>query len=289
MATDQGPVVMSALLRAELVRLRKGGEFTQEQVAAELDWSKSKLIRLEGGHNSITKVDLDALLDVYGVTSEAEREHLQALSRGARSKGWWDDYRETLSAEYLKFVGYEAGASHIRQYQEAVVPGLLQTREYAQALTAATIRDRAKSTSVVQLRMLRQTELAKRAVRPRQDFVLDEAVLRRRVGKADDPAIMPAQLRHLAAVAQGDERSTIRVIPFTVGAYAGLSGAFTLLEFEGGLQDILYLDSGRDVISVVPDDSRVALFADAFESLLQVALPADASVDFILEAARDMS
>jgi transcriptional regulator with XRE-family HTH domain len=290
MATDQGPVVMSALLRAELVRLRKGRNLTQEQVAAELDWSNSKLIRLEGGHNAITKVDLDALLAMYGVTSEDERERLQALGSGARSRGWWDNYREQLSAEYLKFVGYEAGASYIRQYQEAVVPGLLQTLEYAQALTAATIQDKAKLTSAVQLRMLRQSELAKRNPRPRQYFVLDEAVVRRHVGIAEDPAIMPAQLQHLAAVARDDERrTTIRVIPFTAGAYPGLSGAFTLLEFEGDFQDILYLDSGRDVISVIPEDARVAEFAEAFESLLKVALSADASIDFILEAARDMS
>ena len=87
-ATDQGPVVQSALLRGELVRLRKESGLTQEQVAADLEWSPSKLIRVEGGRSSITKVDLDALLTKYGVTSESTRERLQALNKGARERAW---------------------------------------------------------------------------------------------------------------------------------------------------------------------------------------------------------
>src|SRR5215469_13583395 len=114
MATDQGPVVQSALLRSELTRLRKESGLTQEQVADALDWSPSKLIRVEGGRSSITKVDLDALLTQYGVSSESHRERLQALNRGSRERAWWTDYRDDLSATYLEYVGYEAGAAYIR-------------------------------------------------------------------------------------------------------------------------------------------------------------------------------
>ena len=77
-----------ALLRGELIRLRREGGLTQEQVAAQLEWSPSKLIRVEGGRSSITKVDLDALLIKYGVTSESTRERLQFLNRGSRDRGW---------------------------------------------------------------------------------------------------------------------------------------------------------------------------------------------------------
>ena len=90
MAADQGPVVQSALLRSELVRLRKEKALTQQQVARELEWSTSKLIRVEGGASSITKVDLDALLSKYGVTSESYRERLHTLeprSEGTRLVG----------------------------------------------------------------------------------------------------------------------------------------------------------------------------------------------------------
>ena len=291
MATDQGPVVLSALLRGELVRLRKDKGLTQEQVAAELEWSPSKLIRVEGGRSSITKVDLDALMNEYGVTSESQRERMQALNRGAHGRGWWDEYRAELSPTYLNFVGYEAGASFIRQFQDTVVPGLLQTTGYAQELTATTVEDPVKIASVVRLRLLRQSELAKRTPPPRQYFVLDEAVIRRHIGNQTDPAIMPDQLRHIAAKARDDQRVTVRVIPFSAGAHPGLTGGpFTLLEFEGGLSDFLYLDQGPDLIDMISaDDRRVAKYADAFEKLLGGALPESESVDFILSVAEEMS
>ena len=87
MPADQGPVVQSALLRGELVRLRRESGLTQEQVASDLEWSPSKLIRVEGGRSSITKVDLDALLARYGVTGESTRERLQLLNRASRERG----------------------------------------------------------------------------------------------------------------------------------------------------------------------------------------------------------
>ena len=145
MTSDQGPVVQSALLRSELVRLRKDKGLTQQQVAAELAWSPSKIIRIEGGHSSITQVDLDALLGRYGRTADKERERLQTLNRDARKKGWWDRYREVISADYLDYVGYESGAASVRQFQGSVVPGLLQTREYAEVLTANSVEDEDKA------------------------------------------------------------------------------------------------------------------------------------------------
>jgi transcriptional regulator with XRE-family HTH domain len=291
MATDQGPVVLSAVLRGELVRLRKERELTQEQVATELEWSPSKLIRVEGGRSSITKVDLDALMNKYGVTSESQRERMQALNRGARERAWWDAYRDDAPTGYLNYVGYEAGASFIRQFQGTVVPGLLQTRVYAEELTAATVEDPVKIASVVRLRVLRQSELAKRTPPPRQYYVLDEAVIRRRIGIQRDPAIMPDQLRHIAARARDDERVTVRVIPFGAGAHAGLTGGpFTLLEFDGGLPDFLYLDMGPNLISMISaDDPRVAAYADAFEKLLGGALSASDSAELMLSVAEEMS
>jgi transcriptional regulator with XRE-family HTH domain len=290
MAIDQGPVVSSALLRAELVRLRKGKEFTQEQVAAELEWSPSKLIRVEGGRSSITKVDLDALMDKYGATSREQRERMQALNRAARERAWWDDHRTELAPTYLNYVGYEAGASVIRQFQSVAIPGLLQTSDYAQQVTAASVDDPVRIASVVRLRLLRQTELAKRTPQPRKYFVIDEAAIRRHVGIQKDPAIMPDQLRQIAAKAAGDEQLTVHVISFDAGAHAGMTGPFTLLEFDGVLSDILYLDSGQEVISMVAgDDSRVGRYADAFERLLGSALSSSESVDLILSAAEEMS
>jgi transcriptional regulator with XRE-family HTH domain len=290
MANDQGPVVQSALLRGELVRLRRESGLTQEQVASQLEWSPSKLIRVEGGRSSVTKVDLDALLTKYGVTSESTRERLQLLNRGARERGWWDKYREDVSPTYLNYVGFEAGAAFIRQFQSGFLPGLLQTAEYAEAVTVNSV-DAVRVAAIVGLRLQRQSELAQRDPRPRQYYVVDEAVIRRYVGIAKDPDIMPNQLRELADKAEQDDLVTVRVIPFKAGAHRGLSGPFTLLEFDGGLPDLLYIDAGRpDFASMVQgDDLRIAEYRDDFELLLEDALSAEKSIDLIRSVAEEMS
>jgi len=288
-AVDRGPVVQSAILRGELIRLRRENGLTQGNVARSLEWSTSKLIRVEGGHNSITKVDLDALLSRYGLRSEAEREPFQRLNRAARLRGWWDAYRNDISAPYLSYVGYEAGTTFIRQFPGTVVPGLLQTGEYAEALTARAI-DQTKVAPVVKLRLQRQTELAQRSDPPRQYYVLDEAVIRRHVGIRTDPAIMPGQLRHIAEQAAENELITVRLIPFSAGEHAALSGAFTLLEFDGGLPDLLYLDTGRgELADITGEDPQVAEYAANFETLLDQALPEDESITFIRAVAEEMS
>jgi transcriptional regulator with XRE-family HTH domain len=289
MATDQGPVVLSALLRIELVRLRKESGLTQELVASDLEWSPSKLIRVEGGRSSITKVDLDALLTRYGVTSESTRERLQLLNRGARERGWWDKYRDDISPTYLGYVGYEAGTAFIRQFVSGYVPGLLQSAEYAEAVTVNSV-DAVKVAPIVGLRLERQSQLAKRDPKPRQYYVLDEAVIRRHVGISKDPAIMPNQLRLIADAAERDDLITVRVIPFEAGAHRGLSGPFTLLEFDGGLPDVLYLDAGRGAFAMMSgNDPQVSEYRDDFEKLLEDALTADKSIELIRAVAEDMS
>lgn len=290
MATDQGPVVQSAQLRAELVRLRKESRLTQEQVAEDLEWSSSKLIRIEGGRSSITKVDLDALLAKYGVTSESRREQLQALNRGARERAWWDKYRDDVIPVYLNFVGFEAGAAFIREFESAYMPGLLQTAEYAEAVTLNAVSP-VRVAPIVGLRLQRQSELAKRSARPRQYYLVDEAVIRRHVGISTDPTIMPNQLRTLADKAEADDLITVRVIPFTAGAHLGLSGPFTLLEFDGGLPDVLYMDAGRAEFAdmVLGGDPQVGDCRDEFETLVEAALPATESIELIRDVAEDMS
>jgi transcriptional regulator with XRE-family HTH domain len=288
MATDQGPVVQGALLRSELIRLRKESGLTQEKVAQDLDWSPSKLIRVEGGRSSITKVDLDALLSKYGVTSESHRERLQALNRGTRQKAWWAPYKDELDPAYVDYVGYEAGAAFIRQFVSGYLPGLLQTPEYAEILTSNSVAA-VQVASVVRFRLQRQAELARRSAPPRRYYVIDESVIRRHIGISQDPAIMPNQLRSIADAAQRDDLLTVRVIPFNVGAHRGLSGTFTLLEFDGAMQDILYLDSGRDATLITGADPRIGEYADDFETLQENSLSADESIEFIRHAAEDMS
>jgi len=288
MTSDQGPVVQSAMLRSELVRLRRQNGLTQEQVAGELEWSPSKLIRIEGGRSAVTKVDLDALLTRYDVGSEEDRERLQTLNRGARGRGWWDKYQEKIAEPYVRYVGFEAGASFIRQFESAFVPALLQTAEYAKAVTTGV--DPSLVASHVELRMQRQAELARRSTKPRQYYVIDEAVIRRYVGISTDPAIMPDQLRSLASRAATDDLVTVRVIPFTAGIHKGFAGTFTLLEFDGGLPDLLYVDPGRGALGniVSGDDPLVAECRDDFEACIEVSLPEAESIEAIRSVAEAM-
>jgi transcriptional regulator with XRE-family HTH domain len=289
MAHDQGPVVQSALLRSEIVRLRKEKSLTQEQVARSLEWSPSKLIRIEGGKNSITKTDLQALLMHYEITSPSRIERLQAWARGAREPGWWNAYKGEVSDTYLQYIGYEAGASFMRRFQGAVVPGPLQTEDYAEVLTADAVGP-VEVAPVVKLRLQRQRELSKREDQPWQFYILDEAVIRRHIGIKKDPAIMPNQLKHIVDTVEPNDRLTVRVIPFSAGEHRGLNGPFVLLEFEGDLPDILYLEGGRTAsVMVTGDDARIAEYRDWFEVLLDQALSADDSLELIRNAAEELS
>ena len=289
MTSDQGPVVQSALLRGELVRLRKERGLTQQQVAGVLEWSPSKLIRVEGGGSSITKVDLDALLIRYGVTSESHRERLHALNRGAKEAGWWDRYRSDASTAYLNYIGFEAGASSIRQFQTGFIPGLLQTADYAEVVTVGPA-DQAQVRSLLELRLRRQSELAGRPVPPRQYFVLDEGVIRRHVGIKKDRAIMPNQLIGVADRAEQDNLVTVRVFPFAAGAHPRLIETFIVLEFDAGLPDALFLDTDRESFPMIAgEDLRVAGYKDGFDELLEDALSAEDSIELMRSVAEEMS
>ncbi len=289
MASDHGPVVQSALLRGELVRLRREIGLTQVQVATDLEWLVAKLSRTEGGHSPISQADLDVLLRRYGVTSDSERQRLYSLNQGARTTGWWEVYRGDVAATYLDYVAHEAGAAYIRQYLGLVVPGLLQTVEYAAALTAVSVEPE-RADPVVRLRLQRQAELAQRRPIPRQCYILDEAAIRRRVGFHRDRALMRNQLMHIVGRVSADERITVQVIPFGAGEHSGMTGPFTLLEFDGDLPGILYVDSGQGFIEmIIGAEGLLAEFADNFERLSRAALSVDMSLEFIQSAAREMA
>ena len=288
MPHDQGPVVLSALLRNELTRLRKEKNLTQEQVARSLDWSPSKLIRIEGGKSSITKTDLQALLLHYDVTSQSRQSRLQEWAKGAREPGWWNIYKGEISEIYYQYIGYEAGAAFMRRFHGAVVPGTLQTEEYAEVLASDFVGP-VRVAPVVKIRMQRQRELARREEQPWQYYVLDEAVIRRHIGIKVDPAIMPNQLRRIVETAEQNERVTVQVIPFSAGAHRGLNGPFTVLEFEGDLSDVLYLEGGRSAsILVSGEDSRIFEYRDWFEVLREAALSPDDSLQLIQEVAEEL-
>ncbi|MER6814369.1 helix-turn-helix transcriptional regulator [Spirillospora sp. NPDC000708] len=283
-----GPMVQRAILTSELQRLRQENGVTQEQVAAALDWSTSKLIRIEGGAVGVSTTDLHALLRHYGIQDgDAQVAKLTEIARDARQRGWWALYKNELAPEYLRYIGYENGASIIRSFQPLLVPGLLQTEEYANAVTIEFVPTPNQRDVVVEVRMRRQEEIFSQSEPPQVSMVVDEAALRRRVGGQVDPGVMPRQLRHLLAMIEKPYVS-IEVIPFSKGAHFGMGGGFTVLEFaDARVNDVLYLE--QTDVTVMDPDSRITAYRAAYENLRQLAVRPDETGRFIEEIIASMT
>ena len=136
MSPSLSTVVERRRLRADLRRARQDAGLTQDQVAAEMDWSLSKVIRIETGSVSISTNDLRALLRLYGISDTAKIQQLVDLAKTARQPSWWSRYRGSVPPVFFQYLEYEAAASAIRHYESYLVPGLLQTRDYAQTVIA---------------------------------------------------------------------------------------------------------------------------------------------------------
>lgn len=268
------PETRRRLLRAELIRLRRQNGLTQEQVARSVFWSTSKLIRIEGGHNSITLSDLEALLSLYHVKSEIERERLYTAAREARRRSSWHQFRDILTPTEAEYLGSEEAATFIRVFDPLVIPPLLQTEEYARALLRQSYRFPPGDVERrIQLQLQRQEQLD-RADPPRLYVVLDEPAVRRLVG---GPTIMRRQLSQLLVVGLRD-LVTVRVLPFSAGATPSVLGGFTHLEFEVSLTDLVL---AKNELLAAESSDQVANYADVFEELVVLAYTASDSAEFI--------
>src|SRR5256885_4093000 len=141
MAQLETPVTQQRRLRAELKRAREQSGMTQKEVAEALDWSPSKVIRIETGAVIISTSDLMALLPHYGVTDRKRIDTLVEVARASRKQAWWDDYRPYYDQQFLTFLGYEASTIRMRAFQALLVPGLLQTPAYTNAIMRAYTDD----------------------------------------------------------------------------------------------------------------------------------------------------
>ena len=176
---EQNPTLRGRRLAMELQRRREATGMSREEVARQLEWSTSTLFRIETGRNRPQPGNVRTLLELYGVTG-AERDGLIQLTREARQPGWWHSFRDVLPNPYEVYIGLEAGAASIRNFEPVVVPGLLQTGDYARADVQERPRelDRNEVERRVEVRLARQEILA-REDRPRLWAVIDEAVIRR--------------------------------------------------------------------------------------------------------------
>lgn len=271
----RSPTLRRRRLSDELQTLREAAGLTAVDVDRRLDWTPGKLAKMERGvWQRPNPRDIRDLLDLYGVDDERRRDYFLMLAREGRERDWWHPYRKMLSERYSTYLGLEAGAASVLTFQSGMLPGLLQTADYARAI----MRDGPAELSAeeidarVEIRTARQDLLTREQDPLRLVAVLDEAVLHRRVG---GDAAMRDQFQHLLDLADLP-RVTIQVVLFAVGAHAGLSGPFTILEFpEPADPDAVFSDNiAGELLLEEPTD--VARFKLAYQRLTAVAAsPAD--------------
>lgn len=216
-------------LAAELRHLRTQARQTVEDVAGSLQWPASKVSRIENRQVGVSPKDLRKLLDLYQVQDRAYRDELLELGRRATERGWWQSYSGLLPS-LGNLIGLEAEAATIRTYEPELIPGLLQTADYARAVIRAGYPGdtTGQVDRRVEVRLERQEVLTRTdPAPPKISIVLNEGVLARRVGT---PEVMRAQLEHL--MRERDRANVvIQVLPFSTGEHPAMVGPFTMLTF----------------------------------------------------------
>lgn len=281
MASSVNPTVRRRRLGQELRRLRELKGMTAEEVAERLLVSQSKISRLENGRRSISQRDVRDLCGVYEVEDNRIVESLMQMAKDSRQQGWWHAFGDI---PYSVYIGLETDAASLRVYEPQVVPGLLQTRGYAEALITGALPE--TSPTDVEKRVSVRVRRQERVNAPEQPLrlwaVIDESALRRVVGGKE---LMREQLEFLVELSQLPH-VTVQVLPFEMGAHPGISGHYAILEFPDatdssvvyieGVTSDLYLEKANDVQK----------YSVMYEHLRAQALNADQTREFISDIAK---
>lgn len=245
------PTARRRRLAIELKRLRDVSGFTCSQVGKALDWSSSKVNRMETGQGRVQPSDVDALCRFYGAPDEL-RELLKSLAKDSKTKGWWHAHGDAVPSWFSVYVGLEQAATNLRSYQGEFIPGLLQAPEYAAEQSRAWVDHTADEIQrMVDVRMRRQ-ELLTSDSAPDLWAVVHQSALMHIVGNRK---VMASQLERMLEMAEL-RNVTVQVLPFDAGAYP-TTGSFTVLGFpeqedpdvvyREGLTDSVYLENPTDV------------------------------------------
>ncbi len=278
------PTVLRIILGRQLQALREKAGMSYEQAAEAIYASAWTLRRMEKAEVGLKLNYVKSLLMAYGITDVREIDTFLGLAREANKPGWWHSYTDVLPAWFRVFPGLEQAASLIRGYEPHCVPGLLQTEDYARALTTTGYPNATpgETDRRVALRMARQ-QILNRPDPPRLWVVIDEAVLRRPAG---DPGMMRAQLGQLID-ATTKPNITLQVLPFTAGTHPVMYGMFHLLRFPAAeLPDIVY---GENLTSAFYLDkpTDVAGYTEALDRLCAQASPADKTAGILRRIRKD--
>ncbi|MFJ3692514.1 helix-turn-helix domain-containing protein [Streptomyces sp. NPDC090052] len=277
-----GPTTRRRQLGSDLRRLRERKGLTLEEAGAGVGISKATLSRYETKEGSVKWPTVDALCRQYDV-SDGEREALVELAKGAKIQGWWRSLADPIPESMNLMLTLEDEVLSEDHYACMYVPGLLQSRAYAEAVhRASEMRCTEKEVQhMVDIRMKRQ-ELLKREQPPHIWAVIDEAAIRRRVGGRNT---MRDQLLHLLTVADCPD-VTVQILPFSTGAHAAAVGSFTILGGQTAHLDVVYVDIiGGGLFMEKPEE--IERYRLAFQYLRAQALDIDASADLIRSVAKE--
>lgn len=290
MSRGENPAVARLRLRHALRSARDSSELTQEQVASTLEWSLSKIIRIENGSVRMTITDMRALLQLYGIVEPATVSEMEALARSARARAWWAGLGD-IAPKFSTYIGLEEGASSLAFYQLLVIPGLLQTEDYARSVLPAgpVMLAPDDSDDFVAIRLRRQERVLERPDPPFVHAVLDEGTLRRTSG---DVGVQREQLHHLIRLGS---RPNVRlqVLPFTAGLHF-LEPAFVVMSFPYGPDhDVVYLEFSnrltvQDRGQVLDKEEEVSPYRETFSRLTVAALSEADSLAFIAKVAGEL-
>ncbi|CNF39938.1 Helix-turn-helix [Mycobacterium tuberculosis] len=273
------PSVRARRLARSLREFREQAGLGVTAAAARLGWSQGKVSHIESARNKPNERDVELMLNLYGVSSP-DREAILNLAREAEDRGWWTDYIDVLNGPY---VALEDAAAEIGNWAPQVIPGLLQTQDYArEIIKAGELGEAGDIERRLQARMVRQTLLTREDSPPTLHVVLDEAVLGRPIGGS---AMMREQLHRLASEAERPN-VTIQVLPQSSGTHCGLEGSLIVLRFaEPADPDVAYAEGFFGVV-YMESPQQVAHCRLAFERICEAALDPDDSLSLIDAAAK---
>lgn len=243
MVSGESPAVARRRVRLALRAAREERGLTQGYVAEELDWSLSKVNRIEKGDVTVSRTDLLAMLELYGVDDQARIDDLVQAARTSRQRGWWDEprFREHMTSAMLQLLQFEGQATAIRYFHPTLIAGMLQTREYA-SYVLSFWRDDLSDVDLetrLEARLRRRDHVLERPDPPDYYVIFDESVLHREVGGA---RVMAGQLGELVSLARAG-KVVIRVVPFAEAAPIAMLGPFTILDIGDEENAVLYRES----------------------------------------------
>jgi transcriptional regulator with XRE-family HTH domain len=273
----RSPTLRRRELGARLHALRLERGLTVEQVAEHLLCSPAKVARMETGQRSATPRDIRDLCSIYGVADQSQVRLLMDLAREGKQQAWWQSHELDYFATY---VGLEQAATTLSCYQSTIIPGLLQTAEYAQAMYAASMPAEFTPERVDELIgvRLRRQQVLDREPPLQLRAVFDEAVLRRVVGGS---AVMWAQLRHLKEAAN-IPNGTLQVIPYGAGAHPAMDNMFTILEFGSTAPSVVYVEGLMGWL-YIEREHEVTRYTQVFEHLRSLALSPQETIELLSE------